>query len=48
MAVALGEYFREVNAHETFDHGFGTVADFQKAKHPANSFDWVITNPPAS
>ena len=46
MAVALGEYFSEVKAHDIFDYGFGTVADFQKAKHPADSFDWVITNPP--
>ena len=46
MAVALGEYFSEVKAHDIFDYGFGTVADFQKAGHPANSFDWVITNPP--
>jgi hypothetical protein len=46
MAVALGEYFREVKAYDIFEYGFGTVADFQKAKHPHNSFDWVITNPP--
>lgn len=46
MAVALGEYFSEVKAHDIFDYGFGTVADFQKAKHADNSFDWVITNPP--
>lgn len=46
MAVALGEYFSEVKAHDIFDYGFGTVSDFQKAKHPDNSFDWVITNPP--
>jgi hypothetical protein len=46
MAVALGEYFTEVKAQDIFEYGFGSVADFQKAKHADNSFDWVITNPP--
>jgi hypothetical protein len=46
MAVALAEYFHEVKAQDVFDYGFGTVADFSKIKHPDNSFDWVITNPP--
>lgn len=46
MAVALGEYFREIKAQDIFEYGFGSVADFQKTKHADNSFDWVITNPP--
>jgi predicted RNA methylase len=46
MAIALGEYFSEVKAQDIFDYGYGNVADFQRAKHPDNSFDWVITNPP--
>lgn len=46
MAVTLAEYFREVNASDVFDYSFGAVADFMKAKHAENSFDWVITNPP--
>jgi hypothetical protein len=46
MAVALGEYFKEVQAQDVFDYGFGGVADFQKAKFADGSFDWVITNPP--
>lgn len=46
MAVALGEYFSAVKAQDIFEYGFGSVADFQKANHPDNSFDWVITNPP--
>ena len=46
MAVALGEYFGEVTASDIFEYGFGSVADFQKAKHAEGSFDWVITNPP--
>jgi len=46
MAVGLGEYFGEVSASDVFEYGFGTVADFQKAKHAECSFDWVITNPP--
>ena len=46
MAVALADYFKEVTASDVFDYGFGRVADFLKAKHPDQSFDWVITNPP--
>ena len=46
MAVALADYFKEVAASDVFDYGFGRVADFFKAKHPDQSFDWVITNPP--
>jgi hypothetical protein len=46
MSVALAEYFREVHSEDIFDYGFGTVADFCKAKHKPESFDWVITNPP--
>jgi hypothetical protein len=45
MAVALGEYFSSVKALDIFEYGFGSVADFQKASYPENSFDWVITNP---
>jgi hypothetical protein len=46
MAVALADYFKEVAASDVFDYGFGRVADFFKTKHPEQSFDWVITNPP--
>lgn len=46
MAVALADYFKEVAASDVFDYGFGRVADFLKAKHSHQSFDWVITNPP--
>jgi hypothetical protein len=46
MAVTLAHYFREVVASDVFDYGFGRVADFFKAKHLDQSFDWVITNPP--
>jgi hypothetical protein len=46
MAVTLAEYFREVTASDVFDYSFGAVADFLKAKHTEDSFDWVITNPP--
>src|SRR3972149_8805395 len=46
MAVTLAHYFQEVVASDVFDYGFGRVADFFKAKHPDQSFDWVITNPP--
>jgi hypothetical protein len=46
MAVALADYFKEVVSYDVFDYGFGRVGDFFKAKHPDQSFDWVITNPP--
>src|SRR5882724_4300111 len=46
MSMALGEYFCEVTSQDVFGYGFGTVADFLKAKHADVSFDWVITNPP--
>ena len=46
MAVALADYFKEVTAYDVFDYGFGRTADFLKTKHPDQSFDWVITNPP--
>ena len=46
MSVALAQYFREVASFDVFDYGFGGVADFFKANHTDQSFDWVITNPP--
>jgi hypothetical protein len=46
IAVALADYFKEVVSYDVFDYGFGRVADFFKTKHPDQSFDWVITNPP--
>lgn len=46
MSVALAPYFSEIVSNDVFDYGFGTVLDFLKSKHPDNSFDWVITNPP--
>lgn len=46
MAVVLADYFREVQAQDVFDYGFGQVFDFQKSNLPRGVFDWVITNPP--
>jgi hypothetical protein len=46
MAVVLSEYFREVQAQDVFDYGFGQVVDFRTSKLPIGSVDWVITNPP--
>jgi hypothetical protein len=46
MSVALAEYFGDVTSYDVFDYGFGRIADFLKAKHDNQSFDWVITNPP--
>jgi hypothetical protein len=46
MARPLKEYFAEVEASDIFDYGFGGISDFLSSSHKANSFDWVITNPP--
>jgi hypothetical protein len=46
MSVALAEYFKTVESFDVFDYGFGRVADFLKTKHPEQSLDWIITNPP--
>jgi hypothetical protein len=46
MSVALAEYVGKVTSSDVFDYGFGSVADFLKAKYDDQSFDWVITNPP--
>lgn len=46
MSAALAEYFDKVISTDIFDYGFGSVADFLNSKYEADSFDWVITNPP--
>ncbi len=46
MSAALAEYFDKVISSDIFDYGFGSVADFLNSTYEANSFDWVITNPP--
>ncbi len=47
MALALEEYFGQVEASDIFDYGYGTVADFLHPDHPGYAqCDWIITNPP--
>ena len=48
MAKALKEYFGSVETSDIKDYGYkGTkVADFLQHPYDAESFDWVITNPP--
>ena len=46
MSVTLAHYFREIASFDVFEYGFGGIADFLKVKHPDQSYDWVITNPP--
>ena len=46
MAKVLREYFGDVSASDAFDYGFGQVRDFLARPWEANSYDWVITNPP--
>ena len=42
----LAERFASVESSDVLDYGFGSVADYTKAKFP--STDWLITNPPFS
>jgi hypothetical protein len=46
MVRPLQEYFRNVEASDVFDYGFGGVSDFLESNRPDASCDWVITNPP--
>lgn len=46
MSAALADYFDKVQSSDIHDYGFGSVADFLNSTYEANSFDWVITNPP--
>jgi hypothetical protein len=46
MSVVLEEYFQEVRSSDVYAYGFGEVEDFLHAPLPADSVDWVITNPP--
>lgn len=46
MAKVLKEYFATVQSSDAFSYGYGTVRDFVEKPYEANSFDWVITNPP--
>jgi hypothetical protein len=46
MAKPLKEYFREVSCADAYDYGYGEVRDFLTCPQEAESFDWVITNPP--
>ena len=46
MSAALAEYFDHVMSTDIFDYGFGSVANFLNSSYKADSFDWVITNPP--
>jgi hypothetical protein len=46
MANVLREHFREVEASDAHDYGYGKVRDFLSHPFGPMSFDWVITNPP--
>jgi hypothetical protein len=47
MALALADYFAEVEASDIFSYGFGAVGDFL---HHAVDYqtDWIVFNPPFS
>ena len=46
MARALAEYFETVRSFDVHSYGYGYVDDFLSSSWDANTFDWVITNPP--
>ncbi len=46
MSKVLKEYFSEVRSSDVADYGYGPVRNFLSHGYPANSYDWVITNPP--
>lgn len=46
MVKPLEEYFVKVKGSDIFDYGFGEVKNFLDGDYDAESFDWVITNPP--
>jgi hypothetical protein len=46
MAKVLNEYFREVRCFDIHEYGYGEKRDYLKRSHEADSYDWVITNPP--
>jgi hypothetical protein len=46
MAKVLREYFGDVRCSDIHSYGYGEVRDFLTGPYEANSYDWVITNPP--
>ena len=46
MSKVLNNYFYSVRSSDVYDYGFGEVIDFCSGYYGAESFDWVITNPP--
>lgn len=47
MALALADYFDQVQAADIFGYGYGEVQDFLHPDHGEEAaVDWYITNPP--
>lgn len=46
MAKVLNEYFGEVHCYDAYEYGYASVRDFLEYPYQANTYDWVITNPP--
>ncbi len=46
MAKVLKEYFKEVQCADAYEYGYADVKDFLSHSYKADTFDWVITNPP--
>lgn len=46
MSKVLKDHFATVSDADVSDYGYGEVRDFLKDTYSADSYDWVITNPP--
>jgi hypothetical protein len=46
MSKVLVDHFDSVTSSDIYNYGFGKVVDFCSGYYDAESFDWVITNPP--
>jgi len=46
MSKVLWESFADVHSSDVAEYGYAPRTDFLSGTYPANSFDWVITNPP--
>jgi hypothetical protein len=46
MSKVLLEYFASVTSSDIYDYGYGKTRDFLNHPYSADSFDWIVTNPP--
>jgi hypothetical protein len=46
MSKVLEEYFLTVRSSDAYDYKYGQIFDFVAMPSEADSYDWIITNPP--